>query len=74
MFFSIFFLFQFHGFKTYGLLCVEFAQKNQKFTSWMTQEGKKQGMTSCGSGSSHGPHNMGWTRCGVHAPNVKEGA
>jgi hypothetical protein len=39
----------------------------------MTQEGKKQGMTSCGSKSSHGPHNMGWTRCGVHVPNVCEG-
>jgi hypothetical protein len=35
---------------------------------------QKTRMTSCGNGSSHGPHNMGWTRCSVHAPNVKEEA
>jgi len=33
MSFSIFFLFQFHGFKTCGLLYVEFTQENQKFTT-----------------------------------------
>jgi hypothetical protein len=34
MFFSIFFLFQFHGFKTFGLLYVEFKQENRKFTTF----------------------------------------
>ncbi len=40
----------------------------------MIQKNNKQGMTNCGSKSSHGLKNMGCTRCGVHAPNVKEGA
>ncbi len=30
---SFFFLFQFHGFKTCGLLYVELTQENQKFTT-----------------------------------------
>jgi hypothetical protein len=34
MSFSIFFLFQFHGFKTCGLLYVELTQENQKFTTF----------------------------------------
>jgi hypothetical protein len=33
MSFSIFFLFQFCGFKTCGLLYVEFTQENRKFTT-----------------------------------------
>jgi hypothetical protein len=34
MSFSIFFLFQFHGFKTCGLIYVELTQENQKFTTF----------------------------------------